>query len=123
MKSKANYARFCVIPVPRKSVPEYKKMAKFVGKLWREHGALGYFEHISDEVEPGKITSFPQSVKLKKGEVIFVSSTTHKNKADCVRVMNKVMKDPRLAKYMDPKTFPFDGMRMYWGGFKTVINS
>ncbi len=121
MKNRAGYVRYCVIPLPRKSLPKYKKMAKSISKIWRDHGTLSYFDSIGDEVEPGKVTSFPQSVKLKKGEVIVVSCTTHKNKADCVRVMKKVMSDPRMVPFMDVKAFPFDGMRMFWGGFKTVV--
>jgi len=96
-------------------------MAKLAGKVWRDHGAIDYVECRGDDVKKGKVTSFPQSVKLKKGEVVFFSWITYKSRAHRNRVMKKVMSDPRLAQMMDPKKMPFDGMRMFWGGFKPVV--
>ncbi|MBI3544703.1 MAG: DUF1428 domain-containing protein [Deltaproteobacteria bacterium] len=109
-----------VVPVPRKKINEYKKMAKVCGKVWRDHGALDYVECLADDVKKGKVTSFPQSVKLKAGEVVFFSWITYKSRSDRDRVMKKVMSDPRLAKMMNGE-MPFDGMRMFWGGFKPVV--
>ncbi len=96
-------------------------MAKLCGKVWRDHGALDYVECIAHDVKPGKVTSFPQAVKLKKGEVVFFSWATYKSKSHRDKVMKKVMSDPRLQKMMNPKDMPFDGMRMFWGGFKPVV--
>ena len=97
-------------------------MAKFMGKLWIENGAISYVECKGDDVPAGKNTSFPQSVKLKKGEVVFFSFATYKTKAHRNQVMKKVMSDPRVAKFIDSEKMPFDGMRMFWGGFKPVIS-
>ncbi|MES2906668.1 MAG: DUF1428 domain-containing protein [Pseudomonadota bacterium] len=110
-----------VLPVPKKNLAAYKKMATLASKVWRDHGALEYVEAIADDVKPGKLTSFPQSVKLKKGEVVVFSYATYKSRAQRDRVMKKVMADPRMKKYMDMKKMPFDGKRMFWGGFKTMI--
>lgn len=110
-----------VLPVPKKKVEAYKKVARLAGKVWLDHGAIDYFECIADDVKPGKITSFPQSVKLKKGEVVFFSYITYKSRAHRDRVLKKVMSDPRLSKMMDPKSMPFDAKRMIWGGFEPVV--
>ena len=110
-----------VLPIPRKNKEAYRRMASLAGKVWREHGALEYIECIADDVKKGKWTSFPQSVKLKPGEVVWFSWIVYKSRAHRDKVNAKVMKDPRLAKMMDPKKMPFDGKRMIYGGFKTVV--
>jgi uncharacterized protein YbaA (DUF1428 family) len=76
---------------------------------------------VADDVKPGKYTSFPQSVKLKPGETVIFSWIVFESRAHRDRVNNKVMKDPRLSNMMDPKALPFDGKRMFWGGFKTLV--
>lgn len=118
--SKYNYVDGFILPIPRKKLAAYKKMAKLASKVWLDHGAIDYVECIADDVKPGKVTSFPQAVKLKKGEVVFFSWATYKNRAHRDKVMKKVMADPRLSD-MSPENMPFDGMRMFWGGFKPVI--
>ena len=120
MKKKFNYVDGFVLPVPRKNIDTYKKWAKVAAKVWMEHGAIDYVECMADDVSSGKVTSFPQSVKLKKGEVVFFSWATYKSKADRNRIMKKVMSDPRLTCYSEDN-MPFDGMRMFWGGFKPVV--
>ena len=118
----ANYVDGFVVPVPRKKIEAYRSMARKSGKIWREHGALAYRECIADDVKWGKRTSFPRAVKQKPGETVFFSYIVYKSRADRDRVNAKVMKDKRLAKMMDPKTLPFDGKRMFWGGFKVLID-
>ena len=110
-----------VVPVPQDRLGEYKRMARKAGKVWREHGALEYCECVADDVKPGKRTSFPQSVKLKPGEVVVFSWITYRSRRDRDRINAKVMKDPRLASMMDSKSLPFDGKRMFWGGFKSMV--
>ena len=117
----ARYVDGFVLPVPTKNVAAYRRMAQKAGKVWREHGALEYIECIADDVKPGKVTSFPQSVKLTRGETVVFSWIVYKSRAHRDRVMAKVMKDPRLVEMMDPKAMPFDGKRMFWGGFKTMV--
>jgi uncharacterized protein YbaA (DUF1428 family) len=110
-----------VVPVPKKNLQDYRRMAAKAGKVWRDHGALEYSECVADDVKPGKHTSFPQSVKLKPGETVVFAYIVYKSRAHRDRVNAKVMKDPRLANMMDPKALPFDGKRMFWGGFKTFV--
>ena len=110
-----------VLPLPKKNVAAYRRMAQKAGKVWRDHGALEFIECLADDVKPGKHTSFPQSVKLKPGETVVFSWIVFKSRAHRDSVNAKVMKDPRLAKMMDPKAMPFDGKRMFWGGFKVLV--
>lgn len=118
-----SYADGFVLPVPTKNLAAYRKMARLAGKVWREHGALDYKECVADDVKPGKHTSFPQSVKLKADETVVFSWIVYKSRAHRDRVNAKVMKDPRLAAMMDPKKLPFDGKRMFWGGFKVFVDA
>jgi uncharacterized protein YbaA (DUF1428 family) len=111
-----------VLPVPKKNLQAYRRMAQKAGKVWRDHGALEFIECVADDVKPGKHTSFPQSVKLKPGETVVFSWIVFKSRSHRDRVNAKVMKDPRLANMMDPKAMPFDGKRMFWGGFKVLVD-
>jgi uncharacterized protein YbaA (DUF1428 family) len=86
-----------------------------------EHGALDYRECVADDVQPGKQTSFPQSVKLKEDEVVIFSYIVYKSRAHRDSVNKKVMSDPRLDDMMDPKVMPFDSKRMIFGGFETLV--
>src|SRR5215813_13752906 len=112
-----------VIPVVTTTLPSYRRMAKQAGNIWRDHGALEVREYVADDVNVGKRTSFPRSVKLKPGETVVFSWIAYKSRAHRDRVNAKVMKDPRLAKMMDPKAMPFDGKRMIYGGFKTLVSA
>ena len=116
-----SYVDGFVLPVPKKNLAAYKKMANLAGKIWREHGALDYREWVADDVQPGKSTSFPQAVKLKADEVVVFAYIVYANKRDRDRVNKLVMSDVRLAGMMDPKKLPFDGKRMFWGGFKKLV--
>ena len=111
-----------VLPVPKKNLRAYARMARKAGKIWREHGAIEFRECVADDVKPGKHTSFPQSVKLKPGETVIFSWIVFKSRAHRDSVNSKVMKDPRLADMMNPKALPFDGKRMFWGGFKILVD-
>lgn len=110
-----------VVPVPRRKLAAYRAMARKAGRVWREHGALEYRECIADDVKSGRYTSFPQSVKLKPSEVVFFSWIVYRSRRQRDRVNAKVMKDPRLAAMMNPRKVPFDGKRMFWGGFKPMV--
>jgi len=110
-----------VLPVPQENLQAYRRIAQKAGKIWREHGALEYRECVADDVKAGKLTSFPQSVKLKPGEIVVFSWIVFKSREHRDRVNAKVMEDPRLAKMMDPKSMPFDTKRMVYGGFKVFV--
>ena len=109
-----------VVPVPQDKLADYKKLARKAGKVWMEYGALQYRECVADDVQPGKSTSFPQAVKLKEGEVVVFSYIVYKSRRERDRINKAVMADPRIAA-MDPKSMPFDGKRMFWGGFKGMV--
>ncbi|MGH8738465.1 MAG: DUF1428 domain-containing protein [Burkholderiales bacterium] len=117
-----SYVDGFVVPVPKSKLQDYRRMATKAGKIWREHGALSYTECVADDVKPGKWTSFPRSVKLKPNEVVWFSFVVYKSRRQRDRVLAKVMKDKRLASMMDPKTMPFDGKRLIYGGFKVAVD-
>ncbi len=114
------YIEFMVTPVPKSKVAAYKALAKKSAKVWKKHGAVSYVECLADDVKPGKVTSFPQSVKLKKNEIVATAAIGFKSKAHRAQVWKKLMKDPFMANF-DMKTAPFDGKRMYFGGFKPIV--
>jgi uncharacterized protein YbaA (DUF1428 family) len=117
----AKYADGFLIPLPKKNVDAYRRMARTAGKIWKEHGALEYRETIAEDVKPGQVTSFPQSVKLKRDETVVYSWIVFKSRAHRDRVNAKVMKDPRLAG-MDSKQMPFDAQRAVYGGFDVIVD-
>ena len=99
----------------------YKRMSTEWGSAHLRHGALYYSDSISDDAQPGKVTSFPQAVHLKEDEVVALAWVVFRNKEDRDRISNAVMEDPQLKDSMDPSKMPFDGKRMFWGGFETII--
>lgn len=117
----SRYVDGFVVPVPTDKLDAYRRMARKAGKIWREHGALEYIECVADDVKPGKLTSFPQSVKLKANEMVVFSWIVYTSRKHRDAVNAKVMSDPRMADMMDPKAMPFDGKRMFFGGFKTLV--
>jgi len=110
-----------VLPLPKRNLKAYRRLSTKAGKIWREHGAVDYWECVADDVKPGKVTSFPRSVKLKSGETVLFSWIVFKSRAHRDRVNAKVIADPRVAKMMDDKSMPFDGRRMIYGGFKSLV--
>jgi uncharacterized protein YbaA (DUF1428 family) len=117
----ARYVDGFVIPIPKRNLDAYRRMARKAGKVWLEHGALEYRECVAEDVKPGKLTSFPQSVKLKRGETVVFSWIVYRSRAHRDRVNAKVMDDPRIAG-MDPKEMPFDAKRMIFGGFDVIVD-
>ena len=111
-----------LVPVPKKKVEAYKRLAKKAGKIWKEYGALAFRECVADDVKKGKWTSFPRSVKLKPGETVFFSYIVYKSRKHRDQVNAKVMKDKRLAG-LGIKDMPFDGKRMIFGGFKVMVDA
>jgi uncharacterized protein YbaA (DUF1428 family) len=118
----ANYIDGFIIPVPKRKLAAYRRMAQTLGKIWREHGALAYLECVADDVQPGKYTSFPQSVQLKRNEVVWFSWIAYKSRKHRDQVNAKVMKDPRVTPMMNPKKMPFDGKRLIFGGFRVQVD-
>ena len=110
-----------VLPLPKRNLKAYRRLSTKAGKIWREHGAVDYWECVADDVKPGKLTSFPRSVKLKSGETVLFSWIVFKSRAHRDHVNAKVIADPRLADMMDGKVAPFDSKRMIYGGFKSLV--
>ena len=111
-----------VLPVPKKNLPAYRRMAQKAGKVWREHGALEFRECVGDDLETKMAVSFPHTIKLKRDEAVVFSWIVFKSRAHRDAVNAKVMEDPRLAKMMDPKSLPFDSKRMVYGGFEVMVS-
>jgi uncharacterized protein YbaA (DUF1428 family) len=118
----ARYVDGFVLPVPKKSVESYRRMARRAGKVWREHGALEFHECVGDDLKVKMGAAFPKLVKAKPGETVFFSWIVFKSRADRDRVNAKVMKDPRIAKDMEAQSMPFDVKRMAYGGFKSLVD-
>ncbi|MEO8032703.1 MAG: DUF1428 domain-containing protein [Gemmatimonadota bacterium] len=111
-----------VIPIPKKNLAAYLKMARLGAKLWREHGALEYRECVGDDLKvKGMPTSFSAKFKLKPSQTLVFSWIVYKSRAHRDRVNAKVMKDPRMSMF-DPNSMPFDGKTMLMGGFKVIVD-
>jgi uncharacterized protein YbaA (DUF1428 family) len=119
----ANYVDGYVLPVPKKKVEAYRRIAQKAGKVWRDHGALEYRECVGDDLKVKWGKTFPRRMQSKPGETVVFSYIVFKSRAHRDKVNAKVMKDPRLAKMMDPKDMPFDLKRMVYGGFKTIVEA
>ena len=111
-----------VLPIPKKNLEAYRRIAQKAGKIWREHGALDYKECAGDDLKVKWGVPFPRTMKIKPNETVVFAYVVFKSRAHRDRVNAKVMKDPRLAKMMDPKSMPFDLKRMVYGGFKVVVD-
>ena len=111
-----------LIPVPRKSLQAYLKMARLGKKAWMKHGALDYKECVGDDLKSKWGTPFPILAKLKPGETVVFSYIVFKSRAHRDRVNARVMKD-MAAMGDQPPAMPFDVKRMAYGGFKAVVSS
>ena len=116
----SQYIDVFVVPVPKRNIETYRVQAELFMKVWHEHGALSCIEVEGDDVPPGKVSSFPQSVGLKPDETVFVGIITYRDRAHRDEVNGKAMKDSRMTG-MTPASMPFDGMRMFFGGFKPFV--
>ena len=117
-----NYVDGYVLPVPKDNLEAYRKLAELASEVWRDHGALEYVECVADDVQTGKVTSFPQSVQLKDDEVVVFAWIVYESREQRDAINEKVMQDPRMS-CMGPDDAPFDGMRMFWGGFTKIVES
>lgn len=112
-----------VIPVAKKQLDTYLRIARKAGKIWREHGALEYRECVGDDLDAKGLMPFPRMARVKRGETVVFSWIVYRSRAHRDRVNAKVMKDPRLADTMTPEAMPFDVKRMAYGGFKVLIDA
>ena len=112
-----------VLPLPKKHLQLYRRMAQKAAKIWREHGAVEYRECVGEDLQVKWGVSFPRTIKVKPGETVVFAWVVFKSRAHRDRVNAKVMKDPRLADMMDSKAMPFDTKRMVYGGFNVLVEA
>ena len=118
-----SYVDGFVLPVPKKNLPSYRRMAQKAGKIWRDHGALDYKECTGDDLKVKMGVPFTKLVKLKPGETVVFAYIVYKSRAHRDKVNAKVMKDPRIRECCDTKDMPFDCKRMCYGGFKVLVDA
>jgi uncharacterized protein YbaA (DUF1428 family) len=117
-----SYVDGFLLPMPKKNVAAYRRIAAKAGKVWREHGALDYKECVGDDLQSKCGIPFPKLAKLKSSETVVFAYIVFKSRAHRDRVNAKVMKDPRIAN-MSPEKMPFDVKRMVYGGFKVIVDA
>lgn len=110
-----------VIPVPTAKREAYREMAEVSGTIFRECGALSLVECWGDDVPEGKLTSFPLAVQCKPDETVVFAWITWPSKAVRDAGMKKSGDDPRMKPFMDH--MPFDGKRMFFGGFEAIVEA
>jgi len=109
-----------VIPLPKKNVKAYLKMAREGFRIWRKCGALDYKECVADDLEPvGMPGGFSKMTRLKRGETVVFAYVVYRNRRHRDAVNKKVMKEMSLQG--PPKSMPFDLKRMACGGFKVAV--
>lgn len=112
-----------VIPLKKKNLAAYRRLAAQAGKIWMKYGALEYVEALGDDLKiKGMVTSFPKLAKTRGGETVVFSFIVYKSRAHRDAVNRKVMKDPVLLSLCDPKKSPFDFKRLAYGGFKALVD-
>jgi uncharacterized protein YbaA (DUF1428 family) len=112
-----------LLPLPKKNVKLYRRIAQQAGKIWRKHGALEFRECVGDDLKTKMGMPFPRTVKLKPSETVVFSWIVFKSRTHRDSVNKKVMKDPRMAKMMEKEPMPFDVKRMAYGGFKVLVDA
>ena len=120
--SQAQYVDGYILPIPKKNLKAYARLARASAKVWRDHGALDYKETAGEDLQTKFGVPFTRQMKLKPGETVIFAYVTFKSRADRDRVNAKVMKDPRIAEMCDPKNMPFNPKRMVYGGFKVLVS-
>jgi uncharacterized protein YbaA (DUF1428 family) len=118
-----NYVDGYVIPIPKKNLNAYRRIAQKAGKVWRDHGALEYRECVGEDLKVKWGVPFPKTLKVKAGETIVFSYIVFKSRSHRDSVNAKVMKDKRLAEMMDVSAMPFDCQRVVYGGFKVLVDA
>lgn len=119
----AHYIDGFVLPVPKKNIANYRRMAAKASRIFREHGALEYRECVGDDLDIKMCLPFPKGIKTKPGETVVFAYVTYKSRAHRDKVNAKIMKDDRIHALCDPKKMPFDPSRMLYGGFKTIVTA
>jgi uncharacterized protein YbaA (DUF1428 family) len=117
----AHYVDGFVVPVPKDRIDEYEKVAREAADVWREFGALSFTECVADDVPYGEVTSFPRAVQARDDETVVFSWIVYESREARDEVNKKVMADPRMQG--DMSEMPFDAQRMFFGGFRTLVDA
>ena len=117
-----SYVDGFIIPVPKRNVRAYRRMAVMGRKAWMKHGALDYKECVGNDLASKWGTPFTRLLKLKPNETAVFAYIVFKSRAHRDRVNKKVMQDPRLANMMELGAALVDAKRMVYGGFKTLVD-
>lgn len=112
------YVDFFCLPLPKGNEEAYRKQAELFASVMKDYGVLSYCEAVADDVPRGKVTDFFRAVEAKDDETVVAAFMVWPDKATRDKAWDLGMKDPRMP--TDPKDMPFDGMRMFWGGFKPI---
>jgi uncharacterized protein YbaA (DUF1428 family) len=120
-KESAQYVDGFVIPVPKRKIAAYRRMAQVGCKVWMKHGALAYRECVGEDLKVKCGPGFPRGIKVKPGETVVFAYILYKSRAHRDKVNAAVMKDPELNASMDLNKMPFDWKRMLFGGFETLV--
>jgi len=115
-----SYTDGFVVPVPEGKTEEYRALAAKMAKVFRQHGASRVIEALSDDVNRGEVTDFYRAVKAEDGEKVVFSFIEWPDKATRDRAWGKIMEDESLRPQGD---MPFDGKRMFWGGFDKIVDT
>jgi uncharacterized protein YbaA (DUF1428 family) len=116
----SGYADGYVVPVPRDKKQAYLQMAAKAADVFKEYGATRVVEAWGDDVPDGKVTDFKRAVKAKAGENVVFSYVEWPDKATRDAAWPKIMEDERMKP--DRDQMPFDGQRMFWGGFQPILD-
>ncbi|NJK89234.1 MAG: DUF1428 domain-containing protein [Myxococcales bacterium] len=108
----------CAVPTAR--FDEYKQMAEASAEIFKEYGAIRVVEAWGDDVPNGEVTSFPMAVKKEEHETVVLSWIVWPSKAHRNQMMPKAMEDTRFQGLM--KSMPFDGKRLIYGSFRTILD-
>lgn len=117
----AEYIDGFVLPLPKRKLPAYRKLAALAAKVYTELGALDYCECVSDALEVPFGLRFDKLAKTKKGEIVVFAWIVYRSRADRDRISARVMTDPRMTAVCDPAKLPFDCSRMSWAGFSLLV--
>lgn len=115
------YVDSFLVPVPKEEFKEYKALAALCATIWRDHGAIDYFESICDDVPMGNINAVEQSIRLKADELLVHTCISYCDKAQRDKINELAFADPRLANFQATCSQPFIARRMFWGGFQSFV--
>jgi uncharacterized protein YbaA (DUF1428 family) len=118
----SRYVDGFVIPIPKDKIDDYRRLAEAAGKLWKEHGALDYWECLGDDLEVKDMVGFPQLANIGADETVVFSWIVYESREQRDQVNARIMADPRIQELCDPDNPPFDCKRMAYGGFRVIVH-